>query len=195
MLSSIHPLGERSRHNSWALTVTFFTVGSVLAGSALGLVLGLLGSIVFDDIGATAALVATSALALLAGVLDVVGVTPPGPSRQVNEHWIGPFRGWVYGGSFGVELGLGFLTYIVTWGVYATYAGALLTASPLAGALVGATFGVGRSLLLLAAGYVDRPSRLTSFNRGLAAAGPVVRRSAATALVLGGVVMIIVGAL
>jgi hypothetical protein len=195
MLSSIHPLGERSRHNSWALTVTFFTAGSILAGSVAGLVLGFLGSVAFGEVNTTTTLAATAASVLLAGLLDVAAVTPPGPSRQVNEHWIGAFRGWVYGGAFGVELGLGFVTYIVTWGVYATFAASLLTTSPLLGAIVGATFGVGRSLLLLAARYVDRPSRLTSFNRRLVSAGPVVRRSASAVLTLGGLALIVTGVL
>ena len=195
MLSSIHPLGERSRHNRWALTVTSFTIGSVLAGSAVGLLLGFTGSIVLRDVAPAATLLATAAVTLLAGGLDLFGVTPPGPSRQVNEHWIGAFRGWVYGGSFGVELGLGFLTYIVTWGVFATLAAAFLTSSAAAGALVGATFGFGRSILLLAAGYVDRPSRLLSWNRGLVSAGPPVRRTAALAFTLGGALMIVIGAL
>jgi sulfite exporter TauE/SafE len=195
MLSSIHPLGERSRHNRWTLTVTFFTAGSILAGSVVGLVLGLLGSLALADASASAALVATAAGVLLAGVLDTAGIKPPGPSRQVNEHWIGAFRGWVYGGAFGVELGLGFVTYIVTWGVYATFAASLLTTSPVGGAIIGATFGLGRSLLLLAAGYVDRPSRLTAFNRRLASAGPVMRRTASAVLTLGGVALIVVGVL
>jgi sulfite exporter TauE/SafE len=195
MLSSIHPLGERSRHNSWGLTVASFTLGSVLAGSAVGLLVGFAGSLVLTDVTPDAILMATAAVILLAGGLDLLGVTPPGPSRQVNEHWIGTFRGWVYGGSFGVELGLGVLTYIVTWGVFATFAAAFLTASPGAGALVGATFGFGRSILLLAAGYVDRPSRLISWNRGLVTAGPPVRRTAALAFTLGGVLMILIGAI
>jgi sulfite exporter TauE/SafE len=96
----------------------------------------------------------------------------------------------VYGGAFGLELGLGVFTYVVTWGVYAALASALLTASPLAGALVGATFGIGRSLSVLAAGYVDRPSRLVSFNRALAKAGPMVRTGASTAFATLGVVAI-----
>lgn len=195
MLSSIHPLGERSRHNRWWLTVTFFTFASVLAGSVVGAGLGYAGSLALDWMSTGAAFTTTAVVAMAAGLLDVAGVSPPGPSRQVNEHWIGTFRGWVYGGAFGLELGLGFLTYIVTWGVYATYAAAFLTASPVSGAAVGVVFGVGRSLLLLAAGYVDRPSRLTSFNRGLASAGPLVRRSASAVMTLGGVAMLTLGAL
>ena len=176
MLSSIHPLGERARSNRWALTVTTFTIGAVVAGSLVGFVLGALGSATVS-LGSSALLVATATAALLAGVLDLTGVRSPGPARQVNETWIGAFRGWVYGGGFGLELGLGLLTYVVTWGVYATYLAALLTASPVSGAIVGASFGLGRSLSLWLAGYVDRPSRLTAFNRRLAGAGPVIRRA------------------
>jgi len=178
MLSSIHPLGERARQNRWALTVTAFTVGAVVSGALLGLGLGALGSLVAPAEGAVL-LLATAIGAFTAGALDVTGVKVPGPSRQVNETWIGVFRGWVYGGGFGLQLGLGLATYVVTWGVYAAYIAAFATVSPVQGALVGATFGVGRSLSLWLAGYVDRPSRLTGFNRSLTYAGPVIRKSSA----------------
>lgn len=181
MLSSIHPLGERARHNRWAVTVTAFTLGAIASGGTVGFALGAVGSAVLP-FGSTGLLVATAVGVLAAGAFDLVGVKPPGPARQVNETWIGAFRGWVYGGAFGLELGLGFLTYVVTWSVYAMFLSALLTASPAQGALVGATFGAGRSLSLLLAGLVDRPSRLTSFNRTLAKAGPIVRSASSTAL-------------
>lgn len=180
MLSSIHPLGERARENRWIVTALAFTFGAVLSGTAVGMALGGIGSIVLD-MSDTALLVATATVALIAGVLDLLGPKAPGPARQVNETWIGSFRGWIYGGAFGLELGLGVFTYVVTWGVYATFVAALLTASPLAGALVGTIFGIGRSISVLAAGYVDRPSRLVSFNRMLAKAGPKVRTASSTA--------------
>jgi hypothetical protein len=193
MLSSIHPLGERARQNRWALTVTAFTFGAIISGSLVGLGLGAMGSVVLP-LGSSSLLFATAAAAVAAGVLDIARVSAPGPARQVNETWIGAFRGWVYGGAFGLELGFGFLTYVVTWGVFATYLAAMFTVSPASGAAVGATFGLGRSLGLWLAARVDRPSRLTSFNRRLAAAGPVVRRASAavlavlgTGLILGGV--------
>jgi sulfite exporter TauE/SafE len=194
MLSSIHPLGERARHNRWALTVTAFTLGAVLSGSLMGLVLGAIGAGTIP-VGPSGLLAATAAAALAAGLLDAIGVKAPGPSRQVNETWIGAFRGWVYGGGFGLELGLGIVTYVVTWGVYVTYLAALLTASPTLGAVVGATFGLGRSLSLWLAGYVDRASRLTGFNRRLATAGPLVRRASAVAFAVVGVTVIAGGLL
>jgi len=189
MLSSIHPLGERARHNRWIVTASAFTVGAIVSGAALGVAMGGLGSALLD-MTTTALLVATAVVALTAGILDLAGRKAPGPARQVNETWIGSFRGWVYGGAFGLELGLGVFTYVVTWGVYATFLSALLTASPVAGALVGATFGIGRSISVLAAGYVDRPSRLVSFNRALAGAGPMVRTGASTAFAALGLVAI-----
>jgi len=194
MLSSIHPLGERARHNRWALTVTAFTVGAVISGSLVGLALGAVGSAMAPR-GSSGLLIATAVAALMSGALDMAGVQAPGPSRQVNETWIGAFRGWVYGGGFGLELGFGLVTYVVTWGVYATYLAALATASPMLGAVVGATFGLGRSLGLWLAGYVDRPSRLAAFNRRLAYAGPVVRRGSAVVFVLLGLGMVAGGML
>jgi sulfite exporter TauE/SafE len=195
MLSSIHPLGERARHNRWALTVIAFTIGAVVSGSLVGLSLGAIGSIVLSPLRSSGLLVITAGAALIAGFLDISGVKPPGPSRQVNETWIGAFRGWVYGGGFGLELGLGFLTYVVTWGVYAAYLAALGTASPTLGAVVGGVFGLGRSLSLWLAGYVDRPSRLTGFNRRLATAGPIVRRATAVAFAVLGFGLIAGGVL
>lgn len=195
MLSSIHPLGERGRHNNWWLTVGAFTVGAVMAGGAVGAVLGLIGRLSLSALEPFDLLIATAALALIAGILDMSGVVPPGPRRQVNETWIGAFRGWIYGGGFGLQLGAGFLTYMVTWGVLAMFLAEILTTSPGRGALVGGVFGLGRSATLLIAGYVDRPSRLTSFNRRLVVAGPVVRRISSGMLAASGAAIIAVGIL
>jgi hypothetical protein len=121
----------------------------------------------------------TAVLALLAGAFDTARVRPPGPERQVNEAWIGHYRGWVYGGVFGAELGVGVLTFVVTWGVFATYSAELLSGSGWRGAVIGGVFGFGRSLALLLAGRIDRPSRLSDFHRTMAALGLPVRRAAA----------------
>ena len=184
MLSSIHPLGERARHNRWAITATAFTIGAVIVGAAIGALAGLAGS-AFDGAWRWAAVGATT---LLAGLLDISRVTPPGPRRQVNEDWIGTFRGWVYGIGFGAQLGAGAATYVVTWGVWATLVAAFLAGGPLPGAIVGATFGIGRSVLLLLAGRVDRPSRLTSFNRRMADLASPVARGVAVAFIALGIV-------
>lgn len=190
MLSSIHPLGERGRHNHWWLTVGSFTIAAVAAGGAVGAILGLIGETTLGSLESSELLIATAAFVAVAGILDLSRTSPPGLQRQVNETWIGAFRGWVYGGGFGIQLGSGFLTYIVTWAVFAMFLAEVFTVSPAGGALVGGLFGLGRSSTLLVAGYVDRPSRLTSFNRRLAGAGPPVRRLSSLALaVLGSTIM------
>jgi len=173
MLSSIHPLGERGRGNRWALTAAAFVVGSVVAGSGAGAVLGVAGG--YLRLGLRTSLWIVGIVAALAVTLDSVRVTPPGPKRQVNERWIGAYRGWVYGASFGVQLGCGVATYIVTWLVYAAAVAALASGNPTAGALIGVTFGVVRAAPLVAARWIDRPSRLGAFHRKMATLGPQVR--------------------
>ena len=189
MLSSIHPLGERARHNRWEVTAAAFTVGALASGAAAGLVLGAIGWATVAP-GSSIALAATAAIALASGGLVRSGIKRPGPARPVNENWIGAFRGWVYGGGFGLQLGAGMATYVVTWTVYAMFLSALLTASPIAGALVGATFGLGRSLSILGARFVDRPSRLTLFNRALARSGPVVRLASPAVIIAAGLIVV-----
>src|SRR6267143_1175484 len=46
MLASIHPLGERARHNRWLLTTTAYLVGSTAAAGLLGGLLGVAGATV-----------------------------------------------------------------------------------------------------------------------------------------------------
>lgn len=180
MLSSIHPLGERSRNNRWWLTITSFTIGSTATGAAVGAALGWIGT-PLPDAPWLFALVAVAA-----GALDLAAVKALGPERQVNERWIGTFRGWVYGLGFGAQLGAGVATFVVTWGVYAVFVAEMLSGSALGGAVIGATFGLGRSLAPLASVVVDQPSRLTSFHMALARlARPVHLSSAITIVAVG----------
>jgi len=178
MLASIHPLGERTRNNRWLITVASFTAGSTGTAAVVGAALGGLGSALPTSLSPDATLVAMGVVAVTAGLLDAAGAPVPGPERQVNEHWIGTFRGWVYGGAFGVQLGAGVTTFVVTWGVYATFLLEMMSASPYLGALIGAVFGAGRSIGLLLAARVDRASRLTSFHSRMATLGPPVRLAA-----------------
>jgi hypothetical protein len=179
MLSSIHPLGERGRHNHWVITVGAFTIVSTAIGAMVGAALGFVGSVTLSGVGSQWLLVTTALIAMTAAGLDLARVAPPGPERQVNETWIGHYRGWVYGGSFGAELGLGLATFVVTWGVYATLAAEFFSASGASGAIIGAVFGFGRSLALVAAVRVDRPSRLTAFHARMASLGLPVHRASA----------------
>ena len=182
MLSSIHPLGERGRNNRWGWTAGAFAVGAMAAGATVGAGLGAVGSLLGLDRLPVLAIVALVAGA--AALLDARRIEPLGPRRQVNERWIGAYRGWVYGVSFGAQLGAGGATYIVTWLVYAAATAAALTGSIAGGAVVGLVFGAMRTVPVLAARWIDRPSRLGVFHKRMATLGPQVR----TATILLGVI-------
>ncbi len=185
MLSSIHPLGERARHNRWGITATAFAIGSMVTAGVIGGLLGGAGALI---VGAPSpvTLVILGAAVLAAGALDLAGAHAPGPHRQVNERWIGVYRGWVYGLGFGAQLGAGMATYVVTWAVWVVFAAEVMSGSAAAGAVIGLAFGAGRAIPVLAGRWIDRPSRLAGFSatmRRLAA--PAFRVLAATTIVAG----------
>lgn len=190
MLSSIHPLGERARRNRWSVTIASYTIGSTLAGAAVGAVLGWTGALLGRP---TTALVVFGVAAIAAGTLDLSGVKAPGPRRQVNERWIGALRGWVYGGGFGVQLGAGVATYVVTWAVWTVFLAEVLSGSAVSGATVGAVFGLGRALAPIAAGRIDRPSRLTSFSARMAAMARPTHLAAGVLTVALGAAAVVIG--
>jgi hypothetical protein len=81
--------------------------------------------------------------------------------RQVNERWIGNLRGTVYGFGFGAQLGSGISHVHRHLGRVGGTRAELLSGSAVTGAMVGAVFGWVRAIAPLAAGWIDRPSRLT----------------------------------
>lgn len=191
MLSSIHPLGERARQGNWWVAVGSFAVASTAAGAAVGWVAGWSGGFLVRWPADVKALAVGLAL-IAAALLELVRVPVPSMDRQVNERWIGAYRSWVYGGGFGLQLGVGFLTHVVTWGVPAVFLVELILAEPSTGALVGAVFGGGRFLLLGAARWIDRPSRLGVFTATLARwAAPVAWAAPVVLLILGSTTLVI----
>jgi hypothetical protein len=159
MLASITPLGERGRGRRWGPTVVAYVAGSALGGAGVGAAAGLFGSIALANVGwsARAGLVAaTLAVGLL---LEVAGVLP-GPRRQVDESWLDTYRGWVYGAGYGVQIGAGVTTVVVTSTVYVVIAASFASASLGAGAAIGAVAGILRGATLLAGSGVDTPGAL-----------------------------------
>lgn len=166
MLSSITPLGERGRGSVWGVTVACFALASTIAGLALGWALGSLGSLILEGVSGDAR-IGILAIALAIGLaldLGFGGLRLPTVRRQVNENWLGAYRGWVYGAGFGFQLGLGAVTIVTTSAVYLTLLAALLAADPTAGALIGGAFGLIRGLAVLPAWRVRSPERLFGFN-------------------------------
>ena len=162
MLASIHPLGERARGQRFFVTAAAYVTGSVVGAAALGAILGGVGRVLF---GADAFMVRALILgvaALLASVLDWSGTRVPSWRRQVNEDWLAQYRGWIYGLGFGLQLGVGVVTIVTTAAVYLTWVAALTTAAPIAGALVGASFGLARAIPLAASASLLSPAAIAT---------------------------------
>ena len=179
MLGSISPVGERSRNQRWWLTATAYTVGSVLAGAALGAILGAGGRL---TVGAWSSGIRVGILgaALIVAVLadgGVLGLRVPSWHRQVDERWLTTYRGWVYGAGFGLLLGVAVATIVPSAVTYAALAATLLTADWRWGLVIGATFGAVRSMPLLLAGGLTTADRLYTAMRRVAGAEGVVHRA------------------
>ncbi|MGH3665048.1 MAG: hypothetical protein ACRDU8_02955 [Egibacteraceae bacterium] len=162
--------------------MTAYVAGSAAGGVTLGALLGLAGAAVPSGVRpgavATGMVVATLGLAGAALDLRLFGVRLPTVHRQVDESWLPQFRGWVVGIGYGFQLGLGVVTIATTAAVYLTWVLAVLTASPLAGAAVGATFGLVRALPVLAVRRIRDPQRLGDAHRRLEHWRPWAHRAA-----------------
>lgn len=180
MLSSIHPLGERARGNQWWVTATAYVIGSMTGGALLGLVLGYLGELVGTVAAASPGLAGLLVAAVCAGglALDLrLGAARlPTIRRQVDENWLGRYRGWVYGMGFGFQLGLGVVTIVTTAMVYVTFALAALSQSAPAGMLIGASFGLARAMPLALVRQVTEARSLQGFHQRFQAVAPAAYR-------------------
>ena len=198
MLGSINPLGERARGSRWGVTAGSFAVASLAAGAAFGALLGGIGWLALRGLEPTTRLLAFGVIVLAGTVLDlrVGGLALPSIRRQVNEDWLGRYRGWVVGVGFGAQLGVGVATIVTTSAVYATVAAAVLAGSAPSGLLVGAAFGGARALSLLGAAGADHPAAVAALDarfrrwehpaRVAAVAAQVVLACAAVALAAAG---------
>jgi hypothetical protein len=170
MLSSISPLGERARATRWGTTVTSYLLGSLLGGLALGALAALLGALVPANLRSSLAVtLAVGVVLVLLAVLDLLAsptsarrplVRLPSWQRQVDEQWLGRYRGWVYGVGFGAQLGFGVVTIITSATVYAVVLVTAWSGDVRVGLVVGGVFGLVRALPVLAARHVHEPVSL-----------------------------------
>ena len=171
MLTSITPLGERGRGARWKVTVAAFTIGAVVGGAAVGAALGWLGERLWTwvSLGATPRLGLAAALVVAGGLWDagLLHARLPSVRRQVNEDWMHRYRGWVYGVSYGAQLGAGIATIVTTAAVYTAFAACMLAGDTTVGLAIGATFGAVRAIPLLTVRRVSSPHGLQSFALGL----------------------------
>ena len=162
MLASIHPLGERARGQRFAVTVVALTLGSIGGGAIFGALLGALGSFISGPGSVALRSGALAVAATVGAIVDAGTRRVPSWHRQVNEDWLGRYRGWVYGFGFGAQLGVGVLTIVTTAAVYLTWIAAAMTASPGLGLVVGAGFGLARSVPLFGSASLVTPRAIAA---------------------------------
>lgn len=188
MLASINPLGERARNTRWGRTVTWYVAGSILGGLLIGALAGGVGRALWAVASPSpGALAAAAAVVCLLGVaLDVRlgGLRLPTTRRQVNEDWLARYRGWVYGGGFGLQLGLGLVTVVTTATLYAALVLAVLSGSLTGAIAIGGVFGLVRSLPILSIAGADDPARLRAVLARADRLAPVAARVAISGLAL-----------
>jgi len=194
MLSSIHPLGERTRGNRWGTTAAYYVVGSIVGGGALGALLGLVGTALAGAVEIAESMVAIGTIAVLvvAALLDLGRVRVPSPDRQVDETWMIRYRSWVYGAGYGFQLGTGVLTFVKSASVYGLWLLVILGGSVPGGLAVGAWFGFVRGLALLSVARVDDPASLRTYFKRMASLAPAAH-AVAVAGPLVAVVVVLAG--
>lgn len=163
MLTSLNPVAERARGNRFWVTACWYACGAVAGGAVLGAGCAL-GARAFAalDVSRTVAWSIVLAGAVLAVLSDtrVGGWSLPLHPRQVDERWLTKYRRWIYAGGYGVQIGSGFATYIMTAGVYLTAVLAVVDARVGAAFGAGVLFGLVRGLSIVVAGLARDPGRL-----------------------------------
>jgi len=178
MLSSLNPMSERARGNRFAVTVGWYVFGAAIGG----LLPGGVGAVVAcgtSGLGASVrwGLAAVAALIALSSDAAPFGLHLPLHPRQVDERWLTAYRRWVYAAGYGVQIGAGVATYVMTAAVYLTVVLGGLTGSPLEALLVGVVFGIVRGLTLLVSGRARTPERLRALLARVERSGPLSLRA------------------
>jgi hypothetical protein len=168
VLGTVTPLGERSRNGGFLRTALLYTASSTAAAAGLGALLALTAKGISRlPVLHAPALAFAAAVGVAAFVIDVSNRADrlPHLRRQVNDAWLGRFRPTIYALGFGGQLGVAFTTHLVSAAAYAGFVLAALTQSPAAGALVGASFGLTRGLLVYLAARANDAVKLAQLHR------------------------------
>jgi hypothetical protein len=159
--SMIETLGRGHRggtQTTLAACVTF-TAGALCGGAVTFGSLALLGGLLHgaDD---RAAYVVAATVALAAAIAEARGTRiVPQVRRQLPEPWRRELPMPLAAAGYGVLLGLGFTTFVLTFGVFALAGISLALGDPAMGLSIGLAFGVGRALpVALTAPVAERPS-------------------------------------
>jgi hypothetical protein len=146
MVETLAPAGYAGRLRTTVVACVTFTLGAVVGGVATFGGLAALG----DWLGAAAPAVA-AVIALVAALGEARGARiVPQVRRQVPESWRRVLPVPLAAGLYGVLLGLGFTTFILSFAVWALAGISVALGDPQLGLLIGLGFGAGRALPVVA---------------------------------------------
>jgi hypothetical protein len=159
MIETIGPHGHRGGRATTLSAGVTFTAGALAGGVVTFASLAWLGSLLQGG-EQSAAYVAGAVVALLAAGLEIRGIPIlPQLRRQLPEQWRRVMPMPIAAGLYGILLGLGFTTFVLTFGVFALAGVAFAVGDPAIGVLVGVAFGIGRALpIAFVAPIADRPA-------------------------------------
>jgi hypothetical protein len=171
MVDTLAPHGYAGRLRTTLVACVSFAAGALAGGVATFGGLALLGQSLGAGGAAAIAVAAAVALAAAAGEARGARIVPQ-VRRQVPESWRRVLPLPLAAGLYGVLLGLGFTTFILTFAVWALAGVSIALGDPALGLLVGLGFGVGRALPVV----VLAPLAMT--DRGAAAHAAMAERPA-----------------
>jgi hypothetical protein len=145
MVETLAPAGYAGRLRTSLVACATFAAGALAGGVTTFGGLALLGQAL--GAGGPVALAVAAALALIAAVGEARGARiVPQVRRQVPESWRRRMPVPLAAGLYGVLLGLGFTTFILTFAVWALAGVCIAVGDPVLGLAVGLAFGAGRLL-------------------------------------------------
>jgi hypothetical protein len=145
MVETLAPQGYAGRLRVTVAACVTFGAGALAGGAITFGGLALLGEAL--GAGGPAALAVAAAVALAAAIGEARGARiVPQVRRQVPESWRRRMPVPLAAGLYGVLLGLGFTTFILTFAVWALAGVSIAIGDPALGLAVGLAFGAGRLL-------------------------------------------------
>jgi hypothetical protein len=136
------PGGGRTTFAACAAFVPGAAVGGALTFGLLGLLGGAL-----HGVGGTTSYAVAAAIAIAGAALEARGVRIiPQIRRQLPEGWRWSMPLPVASALYGVLLGLGFTTFVLSFGVWALAGISFALGSLTSGLVIGVSFGIGRAL-------------------------------------------------
>ena len=175
MISTLGPSGHTGGRRTTLSACASFLPGALLGGVVTFGVLAVLGSALGGPGGRLAYLVAAG-IAVVAAIAELRGAPiVPQLRRQLPEHWRRVMPMPLAAGLYGILLGLGFTTFVLSFGVWALAGIAVAVGELEAGVAIGVAFGIGRALpIVVLAPIADRPAGIRAVE--LMATRPAIYR-------------------